>query len=422
MTVYTTSFIFTYQSAVLMKQKALLLYSGGLDTSVMIKWLQEKLNYEVATLTLDVGQEKNDLENISLKAKKLGAFETVTKDVTAKFAEHYISKGILGDALYQGVYPLSTSLARPLMAKEAVEAAQYLECDTIVHGSTGKGNDQVRFEVSIRALDDSLKILAPVREMNMNRDDEILYARKNGIDVPYGGKYSVDENLWGRSVEGSTIEDIGLEVPFDAFRWVTPPELSPDKAETISISFENGLPVSLNGEPLDLSDLISAMNRIAGSNGIGSIDAIEDRLVGIKSHEFYECPAAISIIKAHKYLESAVLNRKELALKTLLDSHFSEYTYNGLWFDPVMDHINLMERSFNSAVNGTVKLKLYRGNIVPSGIESDSAIYDLKMSGYGRNQVFDQNKSPGFIYIFGNETAMTKKARSVNQVKADIRT
>ena len=404
-----------------MNAKALLLYSGGLDTSVMIKWLQEKLNYEVSTLTLDVGQEKNNLVEIAKKAKKLGAVDTITRDVTDTFASQYVAQGIMSDALYEGVYPLSTSLARPLMAKEAVEVAQYLDCDTIVHGSTGKGNDQVRFEVSIRALDDSMKVIAPVRDMNMNRDDEIDYALKNGIEVAYGGKYSVDENLWGRSVEGSSIEDITKGVPFDAFQWVMPPEKAKDIPENITLAFEKGLPTELNGVKSTLKEIVGKLNVLSGNNGVGAIEMIEDRVVGIKSHEFYECPAAITLIAAHKYLESATLNKKELNLKKTMDNSFSEYVYSGLWFDPVMDHIRNFEKSINSNLTGTVSLKLYKGNITLMGVESDNSIYDLNLTSYGKGQTFDQNKSPGFIYIFGNETILTRKARNRVTQQSEIR-
>ncbi len=404
-----------------MGKKALLLYSGGLDTSVMIKWLQEEEGYEVSTLTLDVGQEKNNLKEIADKAKKLGAIDTITKDVTSKFAEDYVSLGILGNALYENKYPLSTSFARPLMAKEAVDVAHLLDCNTIVHGSTGKGNDQVRFEVAIRALDENLKVIAPVRDMNMNRDQEVEYAKAHGIEVPYGGKYSVDENLWGRSVEGSSIEDISLPVPEDAFKWVTFPEKAQDIPETVKIDFEQGLPVALNGNSMSLKDIIVHLNTLAGRNGVGTIEMIENRVVGIKSHEVYECPAAITLLAGHKYLESAILNKKELTLKNYLDNQLSEYIYSGLWFDPVMEHIWTMERSLNIHLNGTVFLKLYKGSVTPMGVESDSALYDLSLSSYGKGQTFDQSKSPGYIYVFGNETILTRKARSQLKKQPEIR-
>ena len=394
-----------------MKEKALLLYSGGLDTSVMIKWLQEQLNFDVVTLTLNVGQEKNDLERIAIKAKDLGAVKTITEDVTEKFSYDFVAQGIMNDGLYQDKYPLSTSLARPLMSMEAVKFAEQNECTTVVHGSTGKGNDQVRFEVSIKALNENLSVIAPVREMNMNRDEEIEYARMRNIEIPYGGKYSVDENLWGRSVEGSNIELINEGVPEDAYRWVLPIEKSAEKAEVISITFNNGLPVKLNGKAMLLADLITELNYKAGQNGVGAIDLIEDRVVGIKSHEFYECPAAVTIINGHKYLESLVLNKRESQLKRVMDQQFAEMVYSGLWFDPAMEHIKKFQQSINLLVNGTVKLKLYKGNVIPMGVESSNSLYDVFMSTYGKNQTFDQSKAPGFIYVFGSQTITTSKVR-----------
>lgn len=394
-----------------MKHRALLLYSGGLDTSVMIKWLQEEMGFDVVTLTLDVGQEKNDLNAISSKAKKLGAVITITEDVTDKFASEFVSAGILSDGMYQDQYPLSTSLARPLMAAEAVKFAEEFKCGTIVHGSTGKGNDQVRFEVSIKALNDELNVIAPVRDMNMNRQEEIEYAVQHGIDVPYGGKYSVDENLWGRSVEGSSIEYPDAGIPEDAYRWVLPVEKANSAPEIVTLEFSKGLPVSVDGKPLGIKNIISYLNMVGGMNGIGAIDMIEDRVVGIKSHEFYECPAAQLIIEGHKYLESLVINRREWEMKKFMDQQFSSMVYNGLWYDPAMNHIMQFEKSVNEVVNGKVKMKLYKGNIIRAGVESNNSLYDFSKSTYGKEQTFDQSKSPGFIYVFGSQTIATVKAR-----------
>ena len=395
-----------------MKEKALLLYSGGLDTSVMIKWLQEEKGYDVVTLTLDVGQEKNDLTAISQKAQLLGAVKTITHDCTNKFAETFISMGIMSNGLYADKYPLSTSLARPLMAELAVKYAHENACGVIVHGSTGKGNDQVRFEVSIKALDDSIKVIAPVREMNMNREEEIEYAIRKGIDIPYGGKYSVDENLWGRSVEGSFIENVGKPVPADAYRWVKPLDDAADMPEEAAITYENGIPSALNGKKMSLKSLIIKINKMAGMHGIGAIDMIEDRVVGIKSHEFYECPAAITIIEGHKYLESAVLSKRELKVKKYIDEQFSEMVYGGLWHDPLMGYLCQFEQTLNEQVSGTVHLKLYKGNIVHYGLESNNSLYDHAASTYGRGQTFDQKMSPGFIYVYGASTVASRKVRN----------
>ncbi len=394
-----------------MKEKVLLLYSGGLDTSVMIKWLQEQQNFDVLALTLDVGQEKNDLQRIAAKAKKLGAVKTITEDVKDKFSEEFVAQGILNDGLYLDKYPLSTSLARPLMSMEAVKFAEQNDCNIIAHGSTGKGNDQVRFEVSIKALNEDLTVIAPVREMNMNRDEEVEYAKLKNIEVPNGGKYSVDENLWGRSVEGSNIEFINEGVPEDAYKWVLPIEKSVDKPVVLSVTYSGGLPVELNEKQMPLKDLIAELNYVAGQSGIGAIDMIEDRVVGIKSHEFYECPAAITIITGHKYLESLVLSKRESQLKKFVDQQFADMVYSGLWFDPLMDHIKVFQQSINAAVNGKVKLKLYKGNIIPVGVESTNSLYDMSVSTYGKNQTFDQSKAPGFIYVFGSQTIATRKVR-----------
>ncbi len=395
-----------------MKEKALLLYSGGLDTSVMIKWLQEMKNYNVLTLTLDVGQEKNDLMAIGEKAKLLGAIKSITHDATDKFADDFISMGILSNGLYADRYPLSTSLARPLMAELAVKYAQENSCGIIVHGSTGKGNDQVRFEVSIKALDDGIKVLAPVREMNMNREEEIEYAKEKGIAIPYGGKYSVDENLWGRSVEGSTIEDISAPVPVDAYRWVMPLDELRGSRRRVSITYESGIPVAIDGKNMPLKDLVMKMNEIAGSHGIGAIDMIEDRVVGIKSHEFYECPAAVTLIEGHKYLESAVLSRRELKVKKFMDDQFSELVYGGLWHDPLTAYICDFEKRMNGPVTGTVQLDLFMGSIKHAGVESGSSLYDQATSTYGKAQTFDQTMSPGFIYVYGASTVASRKVRS----------
>jgi argininosuccinate synthase len=394
------------------KERALLLYSGGLDTSVMIKWLQEEKGYDVVTLTLDVGQEKNDLAATSQKAQLLGAIKSITHDSTNRFANTFISMGIMSNGLYSDKYPLSTSLARPLMSELAVTYAHQNTCGIIVHGSTGKGNDQIRFEVSIKALDDSIKVIAPVREMNMNREEEIEYAVKRGIDIPYGGKYSVDENLWGRSVEGSSIEDISKPVPVDAYRWVKPLDKAADYPQEIAISFDRGIPCALDGRNMSLKLLITKINEIAGMNGIGAIDIIEDRVVGIKSHEFYECPAAMTIIDGHKYLESAVLSKRELKVKKFIDEQFSEMVYGGLWHDPLMDYICGFEKDINEPLSGTVHLTLYKGNIIHSGIESSNSLYDPATSTYGRGQTFDQKMAPGFIYVYGASTVASRKARN----------
>ncbi len=394
-----------------MTKKVLLLYSGGLDTSVILKWLIEKFAYDVVALTLDVGQRELNLELVAEKARKLGASDTITMDVKNEFVNDYISKSILANGMYESAYPLSTSIARPLMAEKAVEVSQEFGCTVVAHGCTGKGNDQVRFETSIRSIDSTMEVIAPVREWNMNRDDEIVYAKKHGIPIPLGGKYSVDENMWGRSVEGSSIEDPSAEIPEDAYYYVTPPIKSRDAPAIIKIKFENGIPVELGGNKMPLQEIVNALTTIAGTNGFGAIDHIENRVTGIKSREFYECPAALSIFEAKKKLESITLNNEELKLKHEMDEKWSNYAYIGLWHDPVMKHLNLTEESLNEYISGEVTLKYYKGTCIATGVESQNSLYEHSVSTYGREQTFDQSAAAGFIKIFGMQTIMSSQVR-----------
>lgn len=395
-----------------MVKRALLLYSGGLDTSVMLKMLQEKLGMEVITLTLDVGQEANDLKAIAQKAWNLGAIDVITQDVKDLFAKDYITGEIKADGLYGGVYPLSTSIARPLMSMEAVSYAEKYDCDAIVHGCTGKGNDQVRFEVSIKSLNPQMDVIAPVRDWSLNRDVEIDYAQKNGIPVKQGGKYSTDENLWGRSVEGSGLEDPAFPVPEDAYSWVVPPHKVSEGAFDLVLEFEEGIPVRLNGESSGLKNIVAELNSLSGSRGIGAIDYIEDRVTGIKSREFYECPGAVTLLTAHRALERLTLNKEELSLKNTLDTRWAELAYNGLWFDPVMTHINAFEDSINSPVSGKVSLKLEKGLCTVMGVESSNSLYNFTISTYGKEDAFDQSNAKGFISIFGNQTVNASRVRN----------
>jgi len=393
-------------------KKVVLLYSGGLDTSVILKWLIEKFGYEVVALTLDVGQKELDLDMVAEKARNLGALDSITMDVKDEFVRDYVSKSIFADGMYESTYPLSTSIARPLMAEKAVEIAHDLGCEAIAHGCTGKGNDQVRFETSIKSLDSYMDVIAPVREWNMNRDDEVEYAKKHGIPVPLGGKYSVDENLWGRSVEGSELEDPTVEVPEDAYYFVTPPQKSKDEPTYVKIMFERGLPVGLDGKKASLQSIIYSLTNIAGSNGFGAIDHIENRVTGIKSREFYECPAALSILEAKKKLESITLNKEEIELKKMMDEKWSNYAYVGLWHDGVMRHLNGVEESLNQFVTGEVKLKLYKGTCAAVSVESQNSLYSYSMSTYGKEQEFDQSAAAGFIKIFGMQTVISSRVRT----------
>ncbi len=384
----------------------MLLYSGGLDTSVMVKWIQNEMKKDVVTLTLNIGN--SNLDEIREKALSLGALDAVVMDVKSEFSSEYIKKEIYSDGMYED-YPLSTAIARPLMAQKAVYFAEKYDCNFIAHGSTGKGNDQVRFEVTMKALNDNINVIAPVRDWNMNRLEEINYARKNNIKIPMNGKYSVDENIWGRSIEGSSIENINNGIENDVYEWVKPLEET-GNGDIIDLEFKNGIPVKLNDNSYNLTAITEKLNKISGNNGIGLINHMEDRLTGIKSHEIYEVPAAVTIIKAHKLIESLTLNKHELDIKNYMDNQWSNFVYNGLWYEPVMEHINSFESSVNKYVNGNVKLKLYKGNMILKSISSDNSIYDYDKISYD-NSNFDQNSAKGFIDIFKNNTVYTNNAR-----------
>ncbi len=390
-------------------RKILLLYSGGLDTSCMIKWLQEHYGAEVVTLTVDIGQ--GGLEEARAKAFKLGVKEAFIVDAREEFAQNYIAPLIKANALYQDQYPLSTAIARPLIAKLAVEYAQKVGADAIAHGCTGKGNDQVRFDISIQALAPSLKVLAPIREWNMTRDAEIAYAKQHGIPVPVDvdSPYSTDENMWGRSIECGILEHPDQEPPAEIFAYATPPEEAPDKPEYVELEFKAGLPVALNGQQLDLVELILKLNELAGRNGVGIIDMTEDRVVGLKSREIYECPAAVTILTAHKDLEKFCCTIHENEFKPLVDRKWAELAYKGLWHDPLMDDLNAYTNRVNEKVTGTVRVKLYKGHAQVVGRQSPHGLYDLNLATYDAHHTFNQMAAPGFIEIWGLPTRMAHR-------------
>lgn len=388
-----------------------LLYSGGLDTSVMVKYIQKEYDAEVITLTLDLGQPDVDLEATKEKALDIGAKEAQIIDAKEEFSENFIAKAIKANGLYQDEYPLSTAIARYLVCEKAVEVAEKVGADAIAHGATGKGNDQVRFESGILALDPNIKILAPVREWSMTRDKELEYAKEHGIPVEATEEspYSTDENLWGKSSECGPLEDPSTEPPEDVFQFVTPPEKAPEEPEYIELEFENGKPQALNGKDIPLSKIVEELNAIAGKHGIGIIDMMEDRVVGLKSREVYECPAAVTLVEAHKELEKFVSTKHENQLKSQIDQKWAEYAYNGLWFDPVMDHINEFIDSMNSNVSGKVELKLYKGKVQITGRESDNALYDHDLASYKEGETFNQEASPGFIQLWSLQTKLSKE-------------
>ena len=388
-----------------MREKLVLAYSGGLDTSVAIKWIQEKYGFDIITLTVDVGQ-KEDLKMIEAKAKTIGAMKHYSIDAKKEFAEQYVFKGVKANALYQGKYPLSTALARPLIASKLVEIAEKESATSVAHGCTGKGNDQIRFDLTIKALAPNLKIVAPIREWKLTRDSEIEYARSKNISMPADRKkiYSTDQNLWGRSVECGPLEDPNVEPPEDAFEWTTAHEKAPDRAEYVSITFEDGVPTALNGDALPAVELIERLNAIGGKHGVGRIDHMEDRMVGIKSREVYECPAAQIIIEAHKDLEKAVLTRHELTAKTRVDEEWAFLVYGGLWMEPLREALDAFIDKTQERVSGVVRVKLYKGGLHVVGRFSPLTLYDLNLATYEGVTTFDQTLAEGFIELWGLQT------------------
>ena len=384
------------------KNKILLAYSGGLDTSVAIHWLKEKYGSEVVAVTIDVGQS-DDLKDAMRRAKTIGASRAWVIDAKKEFADKFVLPALKANALYEGVYPLGTAIARPLMVEKLVEMAKRLGCDTIAHGCTGKGNDQVRFEVSIMALAPELKILAPTRDWNMSRDEEIAYAKKHSIPVPVtmDAPYSIDESIWSRAIECGVLEDPWAEPPEDVFEWTKGANSSPETPEYVEIGFEEGKPVSVNGTAMEMLDLIAKLNEVAGNHGVGRIDLIENRLVGIKSREVYEAPAAALLIKAHQDLESMVMTKDLLHYKKIVEQHYSDIVYNGLWFSALKVALDAFIDKTQELVTGTIKLKLFKGSAVVVGRDSPYSLYSTSLSTYAKGDAFDHSAAKGFIYVWG---------------------
>ncbi|MCW4027330.1 MAG: argininosuccinate synthase [Candidatus Bathyarchaeota archaeon] len=388
-----------------MKKKIVLAYSGGLDTSVLLKWIQEKYDADIITVTLDIGQ-KEDLKKIEDKAETLGAIKHYSIEAKEEFVGNYVFPAVKANALYQEKYPLSTALSRPLIASKLVDVAEKEKAHAVAHGCTGKGNDQVRIEVGVKSLAPKLEVIAPVREWEMTRDKEIEYAKEHGIPVPVDIEkpYSIDQNLWGRSAEAGILEHPEKEPPENAFEWTVPPEKAPDKPEYLSLKFEKGIPKALNGQEMDPVELIELVNKTAGAHGVGRIDHIEDRLVGIKSREVYECPAATVIIEAHKDLEKIVLTRHEYFFKQQVDARWSLLVYTGLWTEPLKDDLEAFIEKTQERVNGEVKVKLYKGGLKVVGRSSPFSLYDFNLATYDIGTTFDQSSSAGFIELWGLPT------------------
>jgi argininosuccinate synthase len=386
-------------------EKILLLYSGGLDTSCMIKWLQEKYKAKIYTFTADLGQEFADpsrFEEIEEKAYNLGVVKHYKVDLKDKFVKEYVFPTVKANGLYQGVYPLSTAIGRPLIAIEAIKIAQKEKIEAIAHGCTGKGNDQIRFNVTIRAYAPKIEVLMPLIEWNMGRDDELLYAQKHGIQIKeQNRKYSVDENLFGRSAECDILEHPEIAAPEDSNAWTKSPEDSPDTPEYIKIHFEKGIPVKLNDEPREGVEIIRELNNLGCKHGVGRVGHMEDRAIGLKSREVYEVPAALILIKAHKDLEKYVCTKHENSFKTSVDQRWTELAYEGLWIDPLRDALEAFINTVNQKVTGQVTLKLFKGKASVVSRESPYGIYDLNLATYDTNSTFNQRYSYGFIPLWG---------------------
>lgn len=384
-----------------LSDKAVLAYSGGLDTSVSIKWIKEKYGLDVVTCTVDLGQ-KEDLSAIEDRAKKIGAVNHYTIDAKDEFVKDYVFKSIKANSLYEGTYPLSTALARPLLAEKLVHVAEREGAVAVAHGCTGKGNDQVRFDVTVKAMNPSLRVIAPVREWNLNREDEIKYAQKYGIPISAKKSiFSTDQNLWGRSIESGPLEDPYTEPPEEAFEWCVSAMNTPDKPEYMVIEFERGIPVAVDGKKVEPINLINYVNSKAGLNGFGIIDHMEDRLVGIKSREVYECPAALTLIAAHKDLEKLVLTRHELSFKSKVEEEWSWLVYSGLWLEPLRFALDAFIETTQSRVSGSVRVKFYKGSMRIVGRKSENSLYRHKLSTYDSTSTFDQNAALGFIELWG---------------------
>ena len=381
--------------------KVVLAYSGGLDTSVAIRWLLENKAQKVIAVAADLGQGE-ELKPIQKKALRVGASDSIVIDAKKEFVNNFIWPALFANAIYED-YPLATSLARPLIAKLLVQVAKSKKADAIAHGCTGKGNDQVRFDVSTMALAPHLKIIAPAREWNMTREKSIEYAKKFNIPIPVTKKspYSVDLNLWGRSVECGILEDAWKEPPENAYALTKNPKNAPSKPTYITIGFKDGIPVNINGKRLDGIKLIQTLNKIAGNHGVGRIDQIENRVVGIKSREIYEAPAAVVLLKAHKDLESLTHTRETILFKSILDQKYSQLVYDGRWFNPLREAIDTFNKHIQKRVTGTIRIKLFKGNATIVGRKSPFALYKHKLATYGKGDVFDQSAAEGFIKLFG---------------------
>ncbi|MCO5496796.1 argininosuccinate synthase [Enterococcus innesii] len=384
-----------------MKEKVILAYSGGLDTSVSIKWLTDQ-GYDVVACCLDIG-EGRDTQSIKDKALAVGAIESYAIDAREEFAQDFALIALQGNTFYENSYPLVSALSRPLIAKKLVELALATGATTVAHGCTGKGNDQVRFEVAIAALAPHLKVIAPVREWKWSREEEIAYAAEKGVPIPadLDNPYSIDQNLWGRACECGVLEDPWATPPKGAYAITQELEDTPDVPAIVEITFDQGVPTAIDGETMNLAELIMKLNRMAGEHGVGRIDHIENRLVGIKSREVYECPGAIALMTAHKELEDLVFVRELAHFKPIIEQQLAQVIYDGLWFNPLTEALITFLKSTQVYVNGIVRLKLFKGNVICEGRKSENSLYDENLATYTSADTFDQHAAIGFIKLWG---------------------
>ncbi len=384
------------------KEKVILAYSGGLDTSVCIKWLQEKYDLDVICVAGDLGQDHDGLEQIKAKALASGAIDCLVVDMREDFANEYLTSAMAANAMYENKYPLVSALSRPLIVKHLVDAAHAYGAKYIAHGCTGKGNDQVRFESSLAMLDPNMEVIAPVRDWDLTcREDEMAWAEEHDIEVPTtkASPYSIDDNLWGRAIECGVLEDPWAEPPADIYTMTVGPEVAPDEPTYVEIGFSSGIPCSLDGKKMPYLDIIYAMNEIAGKNGYGRIDMVENRLVGVKSRECYEVPGALALIQAHKALEDLCLERSVLHFKLGIEQAWAEQVYNGLWFSPLKEALDAFLADTQQCVTGTVRLKFYKGSCTVVGRKSAYSLYDFGLATYDASDEFDHDLANGFIQL-----------------------
>lgn len=396
------------------KDKCVLAYSGGLDTSVCIKWLQDEKNLDVIAVVGEVGQEHEGLEQVKQRALETGAIDCIIADMREDFAAGYLSKALYANANFENKYPLVSALSRPLISKYLVDTAHKYGAKYVAHGCTGKGNDQVRFETSIQALDPTLEIIAPVREWDMHtRQEEMDWAEAHGVTVPTtkSKPYSIDDNLWGRAIECGVLEDPMNRPPLDIYTMTTDPEKAPEKATEIEVEFKAGLPVAIDGEQMSYLDIIAKMNQIAGANGFGRIDMIENRMIGVKSRECYEAPGALALIVAHRGLEDMCLEREVLRYKLHLEHDWATMVYNGQWFSPLKHAVDAFMATTQQCVTGTVRLKFYKGNCTVTGRKSDFGLYDYGLATYDAADTFNHKAAKGFIDLYGLSTKVWAKNR-----------